>query len=65
MRLPCITSWLLLGFGFVFLGGRAAPPAEESGIPRPEATAGIGQNISPDTFLGACPEYAQYANHKQ
>jgi hypothetical protein len=67
MRLPRITRWLLLGLGFVFLEGRATPPAEESGSPRPEAGGGggVGQNINPETFLGACPEYAQYASHKQ
>jgi hypothetical protein len=66
MRLASITRWLLLGFGFVFLEGKAATPsAEESGIPRPEAGGNAGQNINPDTFLGACPDYAQYASHKQ
>lgn len=65
MRLPFITRWLLLGLSFAFLEGKATPTAEESSIPRPEAGGNVGQNINPDTFLGACPEYAQYSSYKQ
>lgn len=56
MRLSCVNKWLLLGLGFAVLQGSAAPPAED---------IDLAQDINPETFVGACPEYAQYASHKQ
>jgi len=65
MRLPCIKHWLLLGSGSIFLRGSAARPADETDAARPQAADGIAKIVNPETFLGACPEYEQYASHKQ
>ncbi len=65
MRVPCINSWLLLCSGFAILRGIAAPPAEDTDLLHPGAADGVAEDINPETFLGACPEYAQYASHMQ
>ncbi|KAF7506783.1 hypothetical protein GJ744_011395 [Endocarpon pusillum] len=64
MRLSCVNNWLLLGLGFAILEGSAAPPAEDIDLAQPGPTHDAPQDINPETFVGACPEYAQYASHK-
>jgi hypothetical protein len=65
MRWSCTTHWLLLGYGFAFLKGSSAAPPDETDGPRLNTADGTTQNVDPETFLGACPEYGQYASHKQ
>ncbi len=65
MRLPCVNNWLLLGLCLAVLQGSAAPPAEDTDLSHSGSADGVSQDIDPDTFLGACPEYAQYASHMQ
>lgn len=59
----CIKHWLLFGFSFTIDGAAAAK--DEGDVPRLKVGDGVGQNTNSETFLGACPEYGQYASHKQ
>ena len=65
MRLPCMVHWLLVGFGFTILRASAASPVDETEYQRLSSEQSIASDVDPETFLGACPEYAQYASHKQ
>lgn len=58
----CIKHWLLFGFSFTIDGAAAAK--DEGDVPRLKVGDGVGQNTNSETFLGACPEYGQYASHK-
>jgi hypothetical protein len=65
MRLQYTKYGLLLGYGLAYHGTTAAPPIDGSDSLNSKAGGSAAQEVNPETFLGACPEYGQYASHQQ
>lgn len=57
---------LLLNSCFILLqGGVDATREDDITFQSPNAVHGFAQDIDPQTVQGACPEYGEYAGHKQ